>query len=86
MAKQKEEEDKKEINIFESSFVPKHELLSDEERKLFLQKMNISLKQLPRMRSTDAAVKAIGGKRGNVVRIARKSSVAGEYFYYRVVV
>ncbi|MBI4244794.1 MAG: hypothetical protein HY606_11950, partial [Planctomycetes bacterium] len=55
MAKEKktEEDDKKEINIFESGFVPKHELLSDEDKKMFLQKMNVSLKQLPRIKGSD---------------------------------
>ena len=86
MAKAKEEEDKKEINLFESNLVPKHEVLSDEERKMFLKKMNISLKQLPRIKSVDAVVKTIGGKRGDVVKITRKSPVAGESLYYRVVI
>lgn len=82
----KEEEEKKEIDIFASEFVPKHEILGDEDKKMFLQKMNISLKQLPRIKGSDAVIKTIGGKRGDVVRITRKSAVAGEYNYYRVVI
>ena len=83
--KEKDEDEKKEINIFESNFVPKHELLSDEEKSGFLQKMNISMKQLPRIKASDAVIKRIGGKRGDVVKITRKSQVAGEYIYYRVI-
>ena len=87
MAKAKQEEEgKKEINLFESNLVPKHEVLSDEDKKTFLEKMNISLKQLPRVKSADPVIKTIGGKRGDVVKITRKSQVAAEYNYYRVVI
>ncbi len=85
-AKPKEEDDKKEINIFENELVPKQELMTEEEKSQFLEKMNVSLKQLPRIKSADQAIKAIGGKRGDVVRITRRSQVAGEIYYYRVVV
>lgn len=84
--KAKEEEDKKEIDIFGSEIVPKHEVMAGEDKKAFLEKMNISLKQLPRIKSADPAIKAIGGRRGDVVRITRRSPVAGEAYYYRVVV
>ncbi|MBI4174179.1 MAG: DNA-directed RNA polymerase subunit H, partial [Candidatus Aenigmarchaeota archaeon] len=30
-------------------------------------------------------VKLLQGKKGDVVRVTRKSAVAGEYFYYRVI-
>jgi len=85
-AKEKEEEDKKEIDLFGSNLVSKQEIMSDEDKKMFLEKLNISLKQLPRVKSSDPVVKTIGGKRGDVVKITRKSLVAGEYNYYRVVI
>ncbi len=74
------------INPFVNELVPKHEILSEEEKKKLLEKFNISLKQLPRILITDPCVKALGAKVGDVIKITRKSPTAGEYFYYRVVV
>ncbi len=85
-AKEKEEEDKKEIDLFGSNLVPKQEILSDEDKKMLLEKLNVSLKQLPRVKSSDAVIKSIGGKRGDVVKITRRSPVAGDHNYYRVVI
>ncbi len=84
--KQKEKEEEKEIDIFQSELVPKHEMLNQEEKSELLKKFNISLKQLPRIKQEDAAVKAMNPKKGDIVKITRNSSVAGEYHYYRVVV
>lgn len=75
-----------EFDPFESELVPKHEILTAEERAEMMQKFNISLKHLPRMREEDPIVKRVGAKRGDVLRITRKSPVAGDYFYFRVVV
>ncbi|MCD6215753.1 MAG: DNA-directed RNA polymerase subunit H [Candidatus Aenigmarchaeota archaeon] len=77
---------KKEINIFENYLVPKHEIMTEEEKQQLLKKFNISLKQLPRIKERDPAVKAIGAKKGDIIKIERKSETAGVAYYYRVVV
>jgi DNA-directed RNA polymerase subunit H len=74
------------INIFINDLVPKHEILTKEEEEELLKKYKITKKQLPRILSTDPAVKAIGAKKGDIIRITRKSPTAGETYYYRVVV
>ncbi len=87
MSKPKPKDDEKvEINLFESNLVPKHELLSPEQKKELLDKLNISMKQLPRIKSHDPVVKVVGGKRGDIIKITRKSPIASEYVYYRVVI
>ncbi|MEK6887900.1 MAG: DNA-directed RNA polymerase subunit H [Candidatus Aenigmatarchaeota archaeon] len=83
VTKKKEESD---IDIFQSNLVPKHEILGGEEKSELLKKLNVSLKQLPRIKEDDPVVKMIQGKHGDVVKITRKSLVAGEYIYYRVIV
>lgn len=83
MTEKKEEE---EFDPFESELVPKHEILSAEERAELMKKLNVALKHFPRVYEDDPIMKHIGAKRGDIIRIIRKSSVAGEYFYYRVVV
>ncbi len=84
--KKEKEAEEKSFDIFKNRFVPKHEILNPEEKTELLKKLNITLKQLPRMKEEDPGVKAVGAKHGDVVRITRKSQTAGEYFYYRVVV
>lgn len=82
IAKKKEEVD---IDIFQSSLVPKHEILNGDEKAELLKSLNVSTKQLPRIKDDDPVVKLLQGKKGDVVKITRKSLVAGEYFYYRVI-
>ena len=83
MAAKKEEKD---IDIFQSNLVPKHEILGGEEKSELLKRLNVSLKQLPRIKEEDPVIKLLQGKRGDVVKITRKSLVAGEYNHYRVVI
>ena len=66
--------------------VPKHAILTDNEKQEILNQYKITLRQLPRILLNDPAVMSLGGKIGDVVKIIRKSSNAGESFYYRVVV
>ncbi len=74
------------INIFENELVPKHEILSEEEKKKLLERLGIKEKELPKILESDPAVRALGAKKGDVIRITRKSPTAGEYYYYRLVV
>jgi len=74
------------FNIFEHVLVPKHEILTFEEREELLAKYRVRPYQLPRIRASDPAVKAIGAKPGDVVRVIRESSTAGKHVVYRYVV
>ncbi len=72
--------------ILEHQLVPKHEIMTDEEVRALLKEYGVTLEQLPKIFSDDPVVKAIGAKKGQVLRITRNSPTAGEYYYYRVVV
>lgn len=74
------------FNIFDHEFVPKHEILTAEERKKLLAEYKVHPYQLPEIKASDLAVRAIGAKSGDIVRIVRKSPTAGEYIAYRYVV
>jgi DNA-directed RNA polymerase subunit H (RpoH/RPB5) len=74
------------FNIFDHVLVPKHEILSQEEREKVLAQYSINAYQLPRILASDSAVRAIGGKPGDIIKITRKSPTAGEYIAYRYVV
>ncbi|MBU5537023.1 MAG: DNA-directed RNA polymerase subunit H [Candidatus Aenigmarchaeota archaeon] len=74
------------MDLTKNELVPKHILLTDEEKQELLNKYKITLRQLPRIFVNDPVIRQIGGKVGDVVKIIRKSPVAGETLYYRVVV
>jgi len=74
------------FNIFKHVLVPKHEILTPEEREELLAKYRVKPYQLPRIKASDPAIKAIGARPGDIVRIIRKSQTAGEHVVYRYVV
>ncbi len=74
------------IDISKHSFVPAHIKLTDEEVQQLLMKYNISIKQLPSIKKTDPSIRELSVKIGDVIKIVRKSSTAGEYPFYRAVV
>lgn len=74
------------INILEHVLVPKFKVLSEDEKKEFLEKYRTTSDKLPKILQADPIVKALEAKKGDVLEIKRKSEVAGEYVYYRIVV
>lgn len=78
-------EKEKTFNILKHDLVPEHVILSEDEKKAVLEKYNITAKQLPKILITDAVVKTVGAKAGDVIKITRKSPTAGTTTYYRIV-
>jgi len=74
------------FDIFDHEFVPKHEILTAEEKEKLLAEYKVHPYQLPRINVADPALTAIGAVPGDVVRIIRKSPTAGKYIAYRYVV
>ncbi len=66
--------------------VPKHRILSEEEKKKIMEKYNLKLHEFPKILKNDAAIREMEPKVGDLVEITRKSATAGETKYYRVVV
>jgi len=75
-----------EIDITQHYLVPKHEILSEEEKKELLEKYKVKLEDLPKILITDPAISKLNPKPGDIVRIIRMDPVAGESVYYRVVI
>jgi len=63
---------------------PKHTLLKQKEVEEILEKFNVSISQLPKIKITDAAIPE-GANVGDVVKIERKDET-GTHPYFRVVV
>jgi len=74
------------FDIFEHALVPLHEIISEKDKTQLLAQYKVQPYQMPQIKSGDPAVKAIGAKPGDVVKITRKSSTAGEHITYRYVV
>jgi len=76
----------KKFDLFNHFLVPKHILLNEEEAKEVLKKYRIKPYQLPQIKVSDPAAKAIEAKKGSIIKIIRKSPTAGEAIAYRYVV
>jgi len=74
------------FDIFEHALVPFHEILSEKEKNALLAQYKVKPYQMPQIKSGDPAVKAIGAKPGDILKITRKSTTAGEHITYRYVV
>jgi len=74
------------FDLFEHKLVPKHEIIAEEEKKQLLAQYRVQPYQLPQIKSSDPAVKAIGAKPGDILRVIRKSPTAGEHIAFRYVV
>ncbi len=65
--------------------VPKHEILTAEDKESLLQKLETTEKQLPFIFSEDPAIAELKPKQGDVIKITRESPTAGISTYYRLV-
>ena len=74
------------FDIFTHDLVPEHVICPDDELKELLAKYNIQRRQLPKILASDPAVKAVGAKPGQVVKIFRESETSGKATAYRLVV
>ena len=74
------------FDLFEHKLVPKHEILTQKEVEHLLAEYRVQSYQLPQIKASDPAVKAIDAKPGDVLRVIRKSATAGIHIAYRYVV
>jgi DNA-directed RNA polymerase I, II, and III subunit RPABC1 len=74
------------VNITKHTLVPPHTLLSEVEKRELLDRYRLKETQLPRIQHVDPVAKYLGLRKGQVVKIVRKSATAGRYASYRLCV
>ncbi|CAR26280.1 hypothetical protein ZYGR_0H00890 [Zygosaccharomyces rouxii] len=72
------------VNITHHELVPKHIRFSEDEKRELLKRYRLKESQLPRIQRADPVALYLGLKRGEVVKIIRKSETSGRYASYRI--
>ena len=76
---------KPKFKVDKHTLTPKHTKLSEKEKAQLLERYHVTSKELPKILRTDAALRELELKIGDVVKVTTKSATAGESFFYRVV-
>jgi DNA-directed RNA polymerase subunit H len=76
---------KQKFKVDKHILTPKHVKLSEREKVHLLEKYHVTSKEMPKILKTDAAIRELDSKPGDVIKIVRKSQTAGESMFYRVV-
>ena len=77
---------KQKFKVDKHILTPKHTKLGEREKAQLLEKYNVTSKELPKILKTDAAIKELDAKPGDIVKVTRRSPTAGESVFYRVVI
>lgn len=73
-------------NLRENYLVPRHELVSKEKSQEVIEGFGGSVEKIPQILKTDPIVLELEAKKGDLIKITRKSLTAGTTIYYRIVV
>ncbi|XP_072974997.1 DNA-directed RNA polymerase V subunit 5A-like [Typha angustifolia] len=73
------------VNITKHVLMPRHDVLTTEEKDNLLKKYSVEDKQLPRMLETDAIARYYGLEKGTVVKVSYDGELTGSHVTYRCV-
>lgn len=78
--------DKKGFEVLKHRLVPKHEILSEEEKKEIVEKYGGDPYLFPFIYASDPVIKTLGAKPGDLIKITRISPTGYRALYFRLVV
>ena len=74
------------FDLFKHRLVPKHGVLSEEEKRAVLEKCHAEPYQFPWIKADDPIAIILGAKPGDILKTTRSSKTAGTFVSYRYVV
>jgi DNA-directed RNA polymerase subunit H len=86
LSEKKKAEKAEKFDVLSHELVPKHILLNEDEAKQVLDRYRIKPYQLPYIKLSDPAARALKAKPGDIIKIIRRSPTAGEAIAYRYVI
>jgi len=75
----------KKIDILKHKLVPPHRILSENEVKSLLDKLNISPVQLPTIKLKDPVIIQLNAKENDIIEIIRENPTGQNKFFRRVI-
>ncbi|RVD92252.1 DNA-directed RNA polymerases II and IV subunit 5A like [Tubulinosema ratisbonensis] len=72
------------FNVTKHELVSKHRIMSEKEKKEFLEKIRVKEEQLPQIMIDDVVARYYGAKKGDLFEIIRKSETGEISYYYRI--
>ena len=73
------------MNLVDHMYIPKHILLTDNEKEIFYKEYNVSNEQMQKISIFDPVSRYYNAKKNDVFRIIRSSDITGTTFSYRLV-
>lgn len=77
---------RKKFSILDHVLVPKHERIPISEVPKVLKQLNVSINQLPLIRTSDPVARELGAQPGELIKIERENELTGKTIVYRLVV
>lgn len=74
------------MNLVDHMYIPKHILLTDEEKNIFYKEYNVSNEQMQKISIFDPVSRYYNAKKNDIFRIIRSSDITGTTFSYRLVI
>lgn len=77
---------RQQILVPDHDLVPRHEIMAKADAEAVMERYHCKPTEMPLIYATDPAIVKLGVKPGDLIKITRSSSTAGESIYYRYVV